>query len=89
MMVMIAACAVGIMVVIPDPQAVCRLCLIIAIVAGTVAQLLVIFVGDFVFGVSVSAGTLIFGLLVSVMLAMIYNFFFLLCRLYPYRICTV
>ena len=27
-------------------------------------------------GVSVSAGTLIFGLLVSVMLAMIYNFFF-------------
>ena len=49
---------------------------IIAIVAGTVAQLLVIFVGDFVFGVSVSAGTLIFGLLVSVMLAMIYNFFF-------------
>ena len=43
---------------------------------GTVAQLLVIFVGDFVFGVSVSAGTLIFGLLVSVVLAMIYNFFF-------------
>ena len=49
---------------------------VIAIVVGTVAQLLVIFVGDFVFGVSVSAGTLIFGLLVSVVLAMIYNFFF-------------
>ena len=49
---------------------------IIAIVVGTVAQLLVIFVGDFVFGVSVSAGALIFGLLLSIVLAMIYNFFF-------------
>ena len=76
MMVMIAACAVGIMVVYLIRRLSVDYAWIIAIVAGTVAQLLVIFVGDFVFGVSVSAGTLIFGLLVSVMLAMIYNFFF-------------
>ena len=76
MMVMIAACAVGIMVVYLIRRLSVDYAWIIAIVAGTVAQLLVIFVGDFVFGVSVSAGTLIFGLLVSEMLAMIYNFFF-------------
>ena len=61
MMVMIAACAVGIMVVYLIRRLSVDYAWIIAIVAGTVAQLLVIFVGDFVFGVSVS---------------MIYNFFF-------------
>ena len=54
MMVMIAACAVGIMVVYLIRRLSVDYAWIIAIVAGTVAQLLVIFVGDFVFGVSVS-----------------------------------
>ena len=76
MMIMIAACAVGIIVVYLIHRLSVDYAWVIAIVVGTVAQLLVIFVGDFVFGVSVSAGTLIFGLLVSVVLAMIYNFFF-------------
>ena len=76
MMIMIAACAVGIIVVYLIHRLSVDYAWVIAIVVGTVAQLLVIFVGDFVFGVSVSAGTLIFGLLGSVGLAMIYNFFF-------------
>ena len=76
MMVMIAACAVGIIVVYLIRRLSVDYAWIIAIVVGTVAQLLVIFVGDFVFGVSVSAGALIFGLLLSIVLAMIYNFFF-------------
>ena len=76
MMVMIAACAVGSRVLYLIRRLSVDYAWIIAIVVGTVAQLLVIFVGDFVFGVSVSAGALIFGLLLSIVLAMIYNFFF-------------
>ena len=76
MMIMIAACAVGIIVVYLIHRLSVDYAWVIAIVVGTVAQLLVIFVCVFGFGVSVSAGTLIFGLLVSVVLAMIYNFFF-------------
>ena len=53
MMVMIAACAVGIMVVYLIRRLSVDYAWIIAIVAGTVAQLLVIFVGDFVFGVCI------------------------------------
>ena len=48
---------------------------IIAIVAGSVAELLVIFVGDFVFGVSVAVGQLILGILLSTLIAVVYNFF--------------
>lgn len=48
---------------------------IVAIAAGSVAELLVIFVGDFVFGVTVAVGQLILGILLSAVIAAVYNFF--------------
>ena len=47
---------------------------IIAIVAGAVAQLTVVFIGDFVFDVSVPILQLLIGTLVSMAIAGIYNF---------------
>ena len=47
----------------------------IAIVAGVITQLAVIFVGDFNFNLPVSAGSMIFGIVVSVVIALIYQFF--------------
>lgn len=48
---------------------------IIAIVAGTIAQLSVIFIGDIVADVSVSVIRLLVGILVSLLIAGIYTFF--------------
>ena len=48
---------------------------IIAIVAGTIAQLSVIFIGDIVADVSVSVIRLLMGILVSLLIAGIYTFF--------------
>ncbi len=47
----------------------------LAIAAGVIVQLGAIFVGDVLFSVSVSMGTMIAGMLVSVILALIYTFF--------------
>ena len=43
--------------------------------AGVITQLAVIFVGDFNFNLPVSAGSMIFGIVVSVVIALIYQFF--------------
>ncbi len=89
MMVMIAACAVGIMVVYLIRRLSVDYAWIIAIVVGTVAQLLVIFVGDFVFrGIRICRNA---DLRAACFCDAGYDlqFLFLLCRLYPYRICTV
>lgn len=75
MMVMIATCAVGIIIVYLIRRLSMDYSWIIAIVAGSVAELLVIFVGDFVFGVSVAVGQLILGILLSTLIAVVYNFF--------------
>lgn len=48
---------------------------IFAIIAGTITQLVVIFIGDFVFNVSVPVGPLLIGVLVSALVAGIYDFF--------------
>ena len=56
MMVMIATCAVGIIIVYLIRRLSMDYSWIIAIIAGSVAELLVIFIGDFVFGVSVAVG---------------------------------
>lgn len=48
---------------------------IIAIVAGTIAQLGVIFIGDIAADVSVSVIRLLMGILVSIVIAGIYTFF--------------
>ena len=47
----------------------------IAIVAGVITQLAVIFIGDFNFNLPVSAGSMIFGIVASVVIALIYQFF--------------
>ena len=75
MMVMIATCAVGIIIVYLIRRLSMDYSWIIAIIAGSVAELLVIFIGDFVFGVSVAVGQLILGILLSTLIAVVYNFF--------------
>lgn len=75
MMVMIATCAAGILVVYLLRRLSWNYSWSIAIVAGCVAQLLVIFVGDFVFGVSVPTGQLLVGMVASALLALVYDFF--------------
>ncbi len=76
MLVMAAACAAGVFVVYGIRRLSVDYAWTIAIAAGTVAQLLVIFVGDFLFDVSVPIGQLLAGALVSMILAGIYNFLF-------------
>lgn len=75
MMVMIATCAVGIIIVYLIRRLSMDYAWVVAIAAGSVAELLVIFVGDFVFGVSVAVGQLILGILLSALVAAVYNFF--------------
>lgn len=75
MMVMVATCAVGIIIVYLIRRLSMDYAWVVAIVAGSVAELLVIFVGDFVFGVSVEAGPLILGMVISAAIAAVYNFF--------------
>lgn len=75
MMVMIATCAVGIIIVYLIRRLSMDYSWIVAIAAGSVAELLVIFVGDFVFGVTVAVGQLIPGILLSAVIAAVYNFF--------------
>lgn len=75
MMVMIATCAVGIIIVYLIRRLSMDYSWIVAIAAGSVAELLVIFVGDFVFGVTVAVGQLILGILLSAVIAAVYNFF--------------
>ena len=75
MMIMIATFAVGIIVVYLIRRLSMDYAWIVAVVAGSVAELLVAFVGDFVFGVSVAPGELIIGLLLAAVIGLIYNFF--------------
>ena len=75
MMVMIATCAVGIIIVYLIRRLSMDYSWIVAIAAGSVAELLVIFVGDFVFGVTVAVGQLILGILLSAVIVAVYNFF--------------
>lgn len=75
MLVMVATCAVGIIIVYLIRRLSMDYSWIVAIAAGSVAELLVIFVGDFVFGVTVSVGELILGILLSGAIAVVYNFF--------------
>ena len=47
----------------------------IAIVAGAMVQLMVVFVGDFMFDVSVPMLEFLFGVIAAMILAAVYNFF--------------
>ena len=75
MWVMVAAFAAAILVVLIIKNLSVDYSWSIAIVAGVITQLAVIFVGDFNFNLPVSAGSMIFGIVVSVVIALIYQFF--------------
>lgn len=75
MLVMAAACAVGILVVYMVHNLSMDYSWIIAIVLGTVSELAAVFVGDFMFDVSVPISELIVGILISLLIAGIYHFF--------------
>ncbi|MBR6615168.1 MAG: ABC transporter permease, partial [Lachnospiraceae bacterium] len=47
----------------------------IAIIAGVITQLIVIFVGDMKFELTISVASMVIGMLVAVVLALIYQFF--------------
>ena len=74
MMAMIVTCAVGILVVYLLRMLSVDYAWQIAIVAGALAQLAVVFVSDFLFDVSVPMAELLVGTLVSIALAEVYHF---------------
>lgn len=75
MTVMIVTCATGILVVYLIRRLSIDYAWLAAIVAGSVAELAVIFIGDFVFGVPAAPLQMVTGMLVSAALAAVYNFF--------------
>ena len=75
MLVMVTAFALSLVVVAITRNLSMDYSWIIAIVAGTIAQLSVIFIGDIVADVSVSVIRLLMGILVSLLIAGIYTFF--------------
>lgn len=77
MLLMIAACAAGIMAVYLIKLLSVDYAWHIAIVTGALVQLAVIFIGDFVFDISSPIVELLAGTMVSVLIALVYNFFIL------------
>ncbi len=75
MLVMIAACAVGILVVYLIRILSVDYAWILAIVSGSISQMAVVFGGDYLFSAQVSPQELILGILVSLIAAGIYHFF--------------
>ncbi len=75
MLVMIAAFAAGILVVYLIRTLSVDYAWHIAIVAGAMVQLIVVFVGDFMFDVSVPMLEFLFGVIAAMILAAVYNFF--------------
>ena len=75
MLMMVAACALGILVVYLIRRLSMDYSWVVAIVAGAVTQLVVIFMGDFLFSVSIPVGPMILSLAGSALLAVVYDFF--------------
>ncbi|WP_024296521.1 hypothetical protein [Lacrimispora indolis] len=75
MLVMVTAFALSLVVVAITRSLSVDYAWIIAIVAGTIAQLGVIFIGDIAADVSVSVIRLLVGILISILIAGIYTFF--------------
>ncbi len=75
MWIMAAAFAAGVLVVFLIKNMSVDYSWSIAIIAGVITQLVVIFIGDFYFNLPVSIGPMILGILVSVALALVYQFF--------------
>ena len=75
MMVMIMVCVVGILCVYLLHNMSLDYAWEIAIVTGTIAQLAAVFVGDFIFHVSMPVPKLLIGALISLAVAWLYHFF--------------
>lgn len=75
MWVMVAAFAAAILVVFIIKNLSLDYSWSIAIIAGVITQLVVIFIGDFSYNLPISIVSMILGILVSVVLALIYQFF--------------
>ncbi len=75
MWVMVAAFAAAILVVFLIKNLSVDYAWSIAIVAGVITQLAVFFIGDFNFNLPISAGSMVTGIVLSVILALIYQFF--------------
>lgn len=75
MMVMIVAFALAVLVVYIIKNLSADYAWIIAIVLGTITQLVVIFIGDFNMNIAVSVTELVFGVLGSVCVAGVFHFF--------------
>ncbi|MGL5436640.1 MAG: ABC transporter permease [Lachnospiraceae bacterium] len=75
MFMMIAACAVSILMVYLIHNLSLDYSWIMAIVLGVIAELAVVFVGDFMFDLSVPVGELILGIFAALVIALIYHFF--------------
>ncbi len=75
MVVMMVTCAAGILVVYLIRRLPVNFSWAIAIVAGALTQIAAIFIGDFLFDVSVPMGQLVAGLILSMALAAVYHFF--------------
>lgn len=75
MTVMVVACAVAILVVYLVHNLSMDYAWIMAIVLGTITELAAIFVGDFMFNVSVSIAEVVIGIVISLLLAGLYHFF--------------
>lgn len=75
MWVMAAAFAVAVLVVLIIKNLSVDYAWSIAIIAGVITQLVVIFVGDFNYNLPIRIGTMVIGILISVILALIYQFF--------------
>lgn len=73
--VMMGACAVGILVVYLIRNRSVNYAWMLAIMFGTIAQLTVVFAGDYLFNVSFPIGEIVIGTLISIFLALIYHFF--------------
>lgn len=74
MMLMIISCVTGVLVVYIIRRLSIDYAWMIAIVVGAIAQLTVIFIGDYIFDVSVPVVGLLLGTLGSMLIAGIYNF---------------
>ena len=75
MLVMILTCLAGILIVYLLRTLSVDYAWFLAIIVGTIVQMAAVFIGDFLFDVTVPIGRLILGVAVSVAIAMVYHFF--------------
>ena len=75
MWIMVVAFAAAILVVFLIKNLAVDFAWSIAIIAGVITQLIVIFIGDFNYNLPIGVGSMVAGIVVSVLLALLYQFF--------------